>query len=473
MSSVVLKADNLRARLDRLPASRTVIRALVLLQLAWIIEGLDIGVSGPVLLTLKEVWRLSPAELGLLGSVGTLGIVIGLLPAGYLADRFGRKPVTVWGLFQFTLFTGLTALAPSYGWLMVLRFVNGLGQGVLFAVPYIMISELMRPTRRATIVGLENGFLELAYLIPALLGAWATSHFAHEWSWRIILLAAATPIFYAPIVAIWLPESPRWLIRRGKFERAENFVERLEDESGLPHDLTLLTGEANKLSAKENLPLGLYFSRPILLRSAIAYSSYAGGTLLWYGILTYGPIIFRSAGFTAVNAILMLGFMMFFGSFGNFLNGYLADRWGRKPTLALYAFAGATALAGLSYVHFPVLVVLIGAIVAFFGLGIFPTQKIYIAEQYPTVLRGFGTSTGEAVSRFLSGVVAAYFVPTILAVGGTSAVFLAIAGALTLLVLPALMFGRETANIDIDVVGDVKPERDVSSYPVPARLPPN
>ena len=114
MSSVVLKADNLRARLDRLPASRTVIRALVLLQLAWIIEGLDIGVSGPVLLTLKEVWRLSPAELGLLGSVGTLGIVIGLLPAGYLADRFGRKPVTVWGLFPFTLFTGLTALAPSY-----------------------------------------------------------------------------------------------------------------------------------------------------------------------------------------------------------------------------------------------------------------------------------------------------------------------------------------------------------------------
>jgi MFS transporter, putative metabolite:H+ symporter len=110
MSSVALNADNLRARLDRLPATRTVIRALILLQLAWIIEGLDIGVVGPILLTLKDLWHLSPAELGTLGSVGTFGIVIGLLPAGYLADRFGRKPIAVWGLLQFTLFTGLTAL---------------------------------------------------------------------------------------------------------------------------------------------------------------------------------------------------------------------------------------------------------------------------------------------------------------------------------------------------------------------------
>ena len=94
-------------------------------------------------------------------------IVIGLIPAGYLADRYGRKPVAVWGLLQFTLFTGLTALAPSYGWFVVLRFLNGLGQGVLFAVPYIMISEFMRPSHRATIDTCAWSWVGVANQLPA------------------------------------------------------------------------------------------------------------------------------------------------------------------------------------------------------------------------------------------------------------------------------------------------------------------
>jgi putative MFS transporter len=333
-----------------------------------------------------------------------------------------------------------------------------LGQGVLFAVPYIMISELMRPSHRATVVGFENGFLAMAYLIPALVGAWATGHFPHDWSWRVTLLVAAAPILYVPVIAIWLPESPRWMMRNGKIQQATKFIENLENEANLPHDPNLATDHSALLSSGKEYRSADFFSRAILVRSAVAYASYTGGTILWYGILTYGPILFRSAGFTAVNAILMLGFMMFFGGFGNFLNGYLADKWGRKPTLALYAYAASAALVGMAFCHTPTLVLLIGACTAFFGLGIFPTQKIYIAEQYPTALRGFGTSTGEAVSRFLSGVVATYFVPSILAAGGTTAVFLCIAGALAILVLPVLIFGRETANIDIDIVGDVKPE---------------
>src|ERR1700694_1476137 len=103
--------DNLVARLNRIPLTRTGVKVLILLQIAWIIEGIDIGVSGPVLLLLKDIWHLNPQELGILGASGTLGIVLGLIPAGYLADRFGRKPLAVWGMLQFTFFTGLEALA--------------------------------------------------------------------------------------------------------------------------------------------------------------------------------------------------------------------------------------------------------------------------------------------------------------------------------------------------------------------------
>lgn len=445
--------DNLVARLNRLPLTRTGIRVLILLQIAWIIEGIDIGVSGPVLLLLKDIWQLDPQQLGVLGASGTLGIVLGLVPAGYLADRFGRKPLAVWGMLQFTFFAGLEALAPNYSWFLVLRFLDGIGQGVLFAVPYLMISEFLRPARRATAVGWENGFLEMAYVIPALLGAWIVSHFAPEWAWRLLLLISASTIVYVPVIAIWLPESPRWLLKHGKVEKARKLIEQLEKEAGIEPDLKLTTGAVAIVADEKAFSFREFFSKPFLGRSLVTYSAYTAGLMMWYGMLTYGPIIFRGTGFTSSNAILMLGFMMFVGSLGNFLNGYLSDRIGRKPVLAIYAYAGAVAALALAFSNGAALILLAGAAAAFFGLGGYPTQKIYIAEQYPTRLRGFGTSVGEATSRFLGGVLVAYYVPAILAFGGTKAVFLFIAGTTAVLVLPALLFGRETAGVDIDIAG--------------------
>lgn len=446
--------DNLVARLNRTPLTKTGFRVLVLLQIAWIIEGIDIGVSGPVLLLLKNLWNLDPKQLGILGASGTFGIVLGLIPAGYLADRFGRKPLAVWGMAQFTLFTGLEALAPNYGWFLLLRFLDGVGQGVLFAVPYLMISEFLRPERRATAVGWENGFLEMAYVIPALLGAWVVSHFAAETAWRLILLISTSTIIYVPVLALWLPESPRWLLKHGKIEQARALIERLELEADLKPDLSLTTGAASVVGEHKPFQAREFLTRPYVGRSLVTYSAYIAGLMMWYGMLTYGPIIFHGAGFTSVNAILMLGFMMFVGSTGNFLNGYLADKWGRKPTLGTYAYLGAVAAVVLAFSHSGVAIIIAGAAAAFFGLGGYPTQKVYIAEQYPTRLRGFGTSLGEAFSRLIGGVLAAYYIPAILAFGGTQAVFLFVAGATALLILPVLIFGRETAGMDIDIAGD-------------------
>ena len=445
--------DNLVARLNRIPITRTGIRVLILLQIAWIIEGIDIGVSGPVLLLLKEVWHLGPTELGILGASGTFGIVLGLIPAGYLADRFGRKPLAVWGMLQFTVFTGLEALAPNYGWFLTLRFLDGIGQGVLFAVPYLMIAEFLRPAKRAMAVGWTNGILEMAYVIPALLAAWVVSRFSPEWAWRLILLISTSTVLYVPVIALWLPESPRWLLKHGKIDKARTLIEKLEQEAHIGADLNLTTGAVAIVADERVFSARELFSRPFLGRSLITYGAYTAGLMMWYGMLTYGPIIFRGAGFTSTNAILMLGFMMFVGGLGNFLNGFLSDKLGRKPVLGIYSYAGAIAAVVLAFSDGPVPILIAGAVAAFFGLGGYPTQKIYIAEQYPTRLRGFGTSMGEAVSRFLGGVVAAYYVPAILAFGGTQAVFLFVAGAIAILVLPALLFGRETSGVDIDIAG--------------------
>src|ERR1700743_3882955 len=83
--------ENLLARLDRLPVNRTILSLVGLLGVIWILEAFDIGIIAPVLFILKGEWQLTPSQTGLVGSAGTLGIVLGLLPAGRLAERFGRK----------------------------------------------------------------------------------------------------------------------------------------------------------------------------------------------------------------------------------------------------------------------------------------------------------------------------------------------------------------------------------------------
>src|ERR1700733_6112269 len=97
--------ENLLARLDRLPVNRTILFLVGLLGVIWILEAFDIGIIAPVLFILKGEWQLSPSNMGLIGSAGTLGIVLGLLPAGRWAARFGRKSTLVAGIVIFSIVT--------------------------------------------------------------------------------------------------------------------------------------------------------------------------------------------------------------------------------------------------------------------------------------------------------------------------------------------------------------------------------
>src|SRR4029077_7324668 len=103
--------ENLLARLDRVPVNRHILFLVGLLGVIWILEAFDIGIIAPVLFILKNEWQLSPSSTGLIGSAGTLGIVLGLLPAGRIADRFGRKTTLVGGIVVFSIVTFLASFA--------------------------------------------------------------------------------------------------------------------------------------------------------------------------------------------------------------------------------------------------------------------------------------------------------------------------------------------------------------------------
>ena len=456
-SSASIAADeNLLARLDRAPITRTVWIIIGLLMLAWLVEAFDIGIIGSSILILKKAWHLTPKQLGLLGSSGTLGIVIGLLPAGRLADRHGRKQMLAIGITIFALFTLAGVLASNISQLAVLRFIAGLGEGAVFPVPYLLISEFVNKKRRGEAVGWANFVLTGAYMIPSLVGVWAVSNLAPQSSWRVLFLLGGLPIVLVPILMKWLPESPRVLVKRGRADLVRPLVERIEDEAGLPHDTTVTNDAALQVlqaTATRQVGLGTLLEQPYLKRCFVAYCALGSPFVIFYSMLVYGPTIFHAMGVNPSNALLYTAGLQFVSGFGTLLTGTLGDRIGRRKMHMIGMTIAAIAFATLGH-SLPTAVLVLAALVAwFFGLGGFAVPKLYMAEQFPTRLRATGSATGETITRFLLGVVLIYYIPTLLALLHPSTFFLILAAMMIVLILPLAFLGIETAGRSVEETG--------------------
>ena len=463
MATEVTVQANLLSRIDRLPVTPTVKRVVGLLLLAWLCEAFDIGIVGTAVLALTELWNLSPSQVGLLGAASTAGIVIGLVPAGRLADVYGRKRVLVIGTVVFSIFTLVGGLFGSYWAVVGCRFLAGLGQGAVFPIPYLMAAELLAPRRRATAVGWQNGTLVMGYVIPSVVGAYALSALPPDLAWRLPFLVGGLPLLLAPALVKWLPESPRYLLKTGRDAEARAFVERLEREAGVEPDPSFVNPAVAHFLERERggerVPFRALLEQPYFGRGLVAGLAYMGALGVWYALLTYSPVIFREQGFSSSGALGLVAGLMTVGAIGNVVQGYASDRYGRKPLYGLYAFVAAVAFVLLSLSTAPVFVILCGSVAAFFGVGIFPVAKTYLAEQYPTWLRGLGTSTGESFARLVTGIVIVFYIPQILAAYGPSAIFAGAGIFLGLLVLPAMIWGRETANVSIEESGGVASDR--------------
>lgn len=449
-------SENLLARLDRAPVTRTVAITIGLLMLAWMVDAFDIGIIGAGLLFLKPVWHLTPEQTGLLGSSGTFGIVLGLLPAGRISDAYGRKRVLVIGVALFSVFTGLTIFARNIEQLAALRFLAGLGEGAVFPIPYLMISEFVNKQRRGEAVGWANFVLTASYMIPSLTGALVVYAGMGEDAWRVLFGLGALPLLIVPLLASRLPESPRFLLKTGRLDEVRALVERIEDEAGLPHDTSLTNSAAlSAITANAHRELGVsaLLQSPYLLRCFVAFCALGSPFVIYYSTAIYGPTIFNLMGASSSNSLLYIAGLQFVAGLGTIVASMLADRLGRRPTLVGCMVVSAVALFWLGRSLPTPLLVLTAATAWFFGVGNFAVPKLYMAEQFPAQLRATGCAVGEVITRVLFGVVLAYYIPTLLAQFTVPVVFSALAVLMVVLVLPVLFFGIETAGRSIEETG--------------------
>ena len=452
------KEANLISRLDRMPMNKSVMLLVGLLSWCWVMEAFDIGMIGQVVLVLKNLWHMDSGTIGILGSCSTAGVVIGTACAGFLTDRFGRKKILLWGVFIFTFFTLVGSAIADLWWIVSMRFIAGLGAGAVFPLPYLMISEIAPARHRGILVCICNAVLTAAYVLPTLCGSWAIRNFPLETAWRVPFIVGGIPIITIWFFHKYLPESPRWLMKRGRHEEVRRLVERLEKSAGVEHDDNFVDPQVlrNLQRTETDRSVGraanwrMLFQPPYLSRSLVSWSMFSAGLITWYVVMVYVPTILTTYGFELSNSVILAGAMTVLGGVGSVVMGPLADKYGRKLVWSLYVIITIISLFLLTSTESITALLCIGALVAFFGTGIMPICKVYVAEQYPTELRGVGTGFGEAVSRIVGGVLATYYLAFFLAMGGVKAVFIFMAVAFGIAIIALWLWGQETAGRSVE-----------------------
>ena len=181
------------------------------------LEFFDYFLIGFVLAFLIGPWKLTFGQSAIVLMSSGIGAILGAYIWGWLADKIGRRKVFIGTVLNFSIATGLLYFTPDNGWiyLTIMRFFVGFGVGGLYCVDLPLVQEFMPSSKRGWVGGLVTCVIPLGVGMGAVLGA-----FMGPTEWRLLFVIGLAPSLLVLLVRIWVPESPWWLMRQGRYEEA-------------------------------------------------------------------------------------------------------------------------------------------------------------------------------------------------------------------------------------------------------------
>ncbi|WP_449350418.1 MFS transporter [Streptomyces shaanxiensis] len=324
--------------------------ALLVVGLCWLavlFDGLDMFIYGSVLPHLLETrtFGLTADQAGDLGSYATFGMLVGALTAGTIADRVGRKKLMVACVTLFSLASGLCAISESVAVFGLGRTLAGVGLGGLLPTAISMVSDYAPRGRGALVIGL----LMTAHHAGGILSAYVAKWLIDPVGWRAAFWVCVLPLFFAPVLAKFLPESLSFLVAKGRTEEARALAGRYDVE--VPAART--GGVGDRWANLANLFRGNEWIQTLLY-----WVASFGGLLLVYGVATWLPTLMRAEGYALGSALSFVVVFNLGGIVGMLVAGRAADRFG-APRIAAIWFALTAAGVFLLSVHMSTTVTMI------------------------------------------------------------------------------------------------------------------
>lgn len=404
-------------RLENVPVTRFHYRLLVITGLGWMFDAMDTGIIAFVLPTLAKVWGLTAAQVGYIGSIGLVGMALGAVLSGSIADRFGRKKVFSATLIMYSVATGLCGLAWNFESLLFFRFLVGFGLGGQLPVAVTLVSEYAPPTARGRFVVLLESFWGLGWLIAALVAYLIIPSFG----WNIAFFIGALPALY--VFKVWesVPESVPYLLGKGRVQEAHELVSRLEESAGIKPPMQVIA--PLNMEVKSAVFADLWKPH-FLKRTIMLWILWFGIVYSYYGIFTWLPSLMVGQGYSVIKSFEYVLIMTLAQLPGYFAAAYLVERIGRKATLSGFLVACAVCAYFFGQGGSGTTVLWWGSMMSFFNLGAWGVVYTYTPELYPTKVRAYGSGWAAAVGR-IGGILAPTIVGyMIMEKGGFSSVFM-------------------------------------------------
>jgi MFS family permease len=406
------------ARLDRLPWGRFHTLVVVALGVTWILDGLEVTLTGAISGALKTspVLHFSNTEVGLASSFYLAGAVLGAVFFGWLTDRLGRRRLFFITLGLYLTATAATAISWNMASFAFFRFMTGAGIGG----EYTAINSTIQELTPARVRGFTDLVINGSFWIGAAMGAAGSivlldpAVIDPELGWRVAFLIGALLAFIILFMRMWIPESPRWLMTHGQAERAEAVIAGIEASfRARGCALPPLGAPPVRLRARHHTPLrevaATLFQRH--RRRALVGLSLMTAQAFFYNAIffTYALVLTDFFGIAAG----AVGWYLLPFAAGNFLGplllGRLFDTIGRRPMIAFtYAVSGILlAVSGYLFMRGVLsaqMQTVAWMVIFFFASAAASAAYLTVSETFPLEIRALAIACFYALGTAIGGI---------------------------------------------------------------------
>lgn len=435
-------------RLEALPLGRFHYKLLLVTGLGWLFDSMDTGLIAFILPVLAKEWGLAPGQMGLIGSIGLIGMALGAVVSGTIADRIGRKKVFTITVLLYSIASAFCALSWNYQSLLVFRFLVGFGLGGELPVAATLVSEYAPSRVRGRFIVLLESFWGLGWIAAACIAYF----FIPLYGWRMAFLIGALPALYVCLIRMHMPESVRYLLAHGRVGEARQIVVSLERQLHVPI--------APFVSEKETVPVVAKASfrelwkKPFASRTIMLWLVWFGINFSYYGIFMWLPSLVFQQGFTVVKTFEYVLIMTLAQLPGYYCAAWLVDKIGRKYTLSAFLLFSGVASYFFGHASTAAALMMWGSVMSFFNLGAWGVLYTYTPEQYPTAIRALGSGWAAGFGRF-GGMAAPMMVGALLARSfGFASVFYMFALVFAAVAVIVMSLGVESKQKDLESISE-------------------
>jgi len=438
MSSVLASFKSFEQHLDDTLFTKTQRKVWILSAMGVLLDGFDFFIIGVALPLIARDFRMNAATKGLVAVAAVAGAFLGAMVFGRVADRMGRKGMFLVDIILFVIFSAASAAAWNPASLIVFRFLLGIGVGADYPIGVSYIAECVPTRLRGRLIVGAFAFQALGSLLGVLIGLLILKADPSIGAWRWMLGFGVLPAVVVVLMREGLPESVRWHLARGNYDKASKAASKL-----LEMPITL--NSQNSPAGEHGLAFSSLFKKRYIRRTIFASVPWFLQDISTYGIGIFTPTIMAAMalntgstfiakdigateGAAAVDLLLIVGFMLaivlvhYVSRIALQVVGFLGMALGLLMVAASSLFSAASdAHLGMIFGGFMVFN-------TFMNMGPNATTYLLSGETFPTSIRATGAGFAAAMAK-LGAVVGTFFFPVLKLEIGLPALLLLLAGA--------------------------------------------